>query len=150
MYDFFRLIDKYINTLNNSTYFAGVLMIILNVGAKFVTIELSPTQERFIKNNIGRQLLIFTMIWMGTKNIYTSLVLTGIFIILSDFLLNENSNFCILPKVIKNIKKSIDTNNDGVLSDEEIDAAIKVLNKAKQQNRIIDKQKKYLAFKNNF
>ena len=48
------------------------------------------------------------------------------------------------------MKKSIDTNKDGVLSDEEIDAAIKVLNKAKQQNRIIDKQKKYLAFKNNF
>jgi len=147
MIDLFKQIDVGIKALNNSSYFAGILMIILNIGAKFITIELSPTQESFIKNNIGRQILIFSIIWMGTKNIYTSLILTAIFIILSDFILNENSNFCILPERWIDIKNKIDIDNDGFISDEEIEQAIKVLNKTKQQKKVITKQKNYINFK---
>lgn len=147
MIDLFKQIDIGIKTLNNSSYFAGILMIILNIGAKFITIELSPTQESFIKNNIGRQILIFSIIWMGTKNIYTSLILTAIFIILSDFILNENSNFCILPERWIDIKNKIDIDNDGFISDKEIEQAIKVLNKTKQQKKVITKQKNYINFK---
>ena len=67
--------------------------------------------------------------------IYTSLILTAIFIILSDFILNENSNFCILPEHWIDIKNKIDIDNDGFISDQEIEQAIKVLNKTKQQKK---------------
>ena len=106
-------------------------MIILNIGAKFITIELSPTQEAFVRNNIGRQLLLFSIVWMGTKNIYVSLTLTAVFIILSDFLLNENSNFCILPEEWITIKDSLDRNGDGRVSDAELEHAISILRRAK-------------------
>ena len=32
-------------SLNNSKFFAGLVMIMLNIGSKYITIELSKTQE---------------------------------------------------------------------------------------------------------
>ena len=131
MADYVKQFHKGVQNLNNNIYFAGIIMIILNIGAKFITIELSPTQEAFVRNNIGRQLLIFSIVWMGTKNIYVSLTLTAVFIILSDFLLNEHSNFCILPQEWITIKDSLDRNGDGQVSNAELDHAISILKRAK-------------------
>ena len=44
-----------LKTLNNSKFFAGVVMIMLNIGSKYVTIELSKNQEQYLKNNIIRE-----------------------------------------------------------------------------------------------
>ena len=131
MANYVKQFHNAVHKLNNNIYFAGIIMIILNIGAKFITIELSPTQEAFVRNNIGRQLLIFSIVWMGTKNIYVSLTLTATFIILSDFLLNEHSNFCILPKKWIIIKNNLDRNGDGRISDAELEHAISILKRAK-------------------
>ena len=117
-----------INVINNNTYLSGILFLLLNIGSKFVTIELSPTQQAFFRNTIVRQLLIFSIVWVGTKDLVVSLVLTGTFIILTRFILNENSQFCIIPD---SLIQRIDTNKDGKISDEELNAAIKILSKTK-------------------
>lgn len=135
MADYIKQFHKAVYNLNNNIYFAGIIMIILNIGAKFITIELSPTQEAFVRNNIGRQLLLFSIVWMGTKNIYVSLTLTAVFIILSDFLLNENSNFCILPEEWITIKDNLDRNGDGRVSDAELEYAISILRRSKREFR---------------
>lgn len=117
-----------LGAINNNTYLSGILFLLLNIGSKFVTIELSPTQQAFFRNSIIRQLLIFSIVWVGTKDLVVSLVLTGTFIILTRFILNENSQFCIIPE---GLIHRIDTNNDGIISDEELNAAIKTLSKSK-------------------
>jgi hypothetical protein len=45
------------------------------------------------------------MAWMGTSDIYSSLVLTAVFIILSDNLFNEDSEYCIVPEQYRVLKK---------------------------------------------
>ena len=42
-------INSYIKYLNNSPLFIWYFMIMLNVGSKYVTIELSKTQEEYLK-----------------------------------------------------------------------------------------------------
>jgi len=120
-----------LNTLNTSKYFTGVMMILLNIGSRFVEIRLGDSMEAFVKYNIARELLIFTMAWMGTRDILVALVLTAVFTVLSNFLMNSKSNYCILPDKYKHIK--VDTNNDGHISDIEINQAIETLEKAKKQ-----------------
>jgi hypothetical protein len=120
-----------LNTLNSSKYFTGIMMILLNIGSRFVEIRLSDSMEAFIKYNVARELLIFTMAWMGTRDILVAFVLTAVFTVLSNFLLNSNSKLCILPDKYKYIK--VDTNNDGNISDIEINRAIETLEKAKRQ-----------------
>ena len=126
---------SFLDDLNKSKLFAGLAMLMLNIGSKYIVIELSPNQESYFRNNIARQLLIFSIAWMGTRDIVISLYITAAFTILTQFLLNEKSRFCVLPKQFQNLKSSLDTNQDGVISKKEIDDAIKLLNKAKSQKK---------------
>tara|TARA_Y100000992_G_C21239747_1_gene480104 strand:- start:186 stop:635 length:450 start_codon:yes stop_codon:yes gene_type:complete len=130
--------ESFLDKINKSKLFAGLAMLMLNIGSKYIVIELSPNQESYFRNNIARQLLIFSIAWMGTRDILTSLYITAAFTILTQFLLNENSYFCILPKSLQKMKSVLDTNNDGVISKKEVDDAIKILNKAKNQKKTDD------------
>ena len=55
---------NYLGYLNNSKFFAGLVMIMLNIGSKYITIELSKSQEAYLKNSVGRQILIFAISWI--------------------------------------------------------------------------------------
>ena len=101
-------IHNNILSLNNSKFFAGVVMILLNVGSKFISIQFSKSTEEYLKMNVTKQLLVFAMAWMGTRDIYIALGLTIIFIIMFDFLLNDESQFCILPQDFKEFYDNID------------------------------------------
>jgi len=139
-------IHKQVLSLNNSKFFAGVIMILLNIGSKYITIELSKNQEQYMKHYIGRVLLLFAISWMGTHDIYTSLILTGSFIAMTEYLFNEESSFCILPSYLKRFNHVLDKNNDDVVSEQEIQTAIKVLEKAKRN----DEKRRQLQLLNMF
>jgi hypothetical protein len=121
--------------LNNSKFFAGVVMILLNVGSKFIQIQFSKSTEEYMKWSVSKQLLVFAMAWMGTRDIYTALGLTAVFTILSEFLFNEESQLCIVPHKYRVLDKLIDTNNDNNVSEPELAAAIAVLEKAKREKQ---------------
>ena len=127
-------VHKSIQKINGSKLFAGLVMLMLNVGSKYVTLKLSKTQEDFLRASLARELLIFSVIWMGTHDIYISVLMTAAFIILADFLFNEKSKFCIIPDKLKAIQRDIDLNNDNKISEEEIEKAEEILRKAKRKN----------------
>ena len=133
VYNGFSYINHNIMYLNNSKFFAGIVMILLNVGSKFITIQFSKSTEEYMKWSVSKQLLIFAMAWMGTRDIYAALGLTAVFTILSEHLFNEESTLCIVPHRYRVLHKLVDTNNDGVVSDVELSAAIAVLEKAKRE-----------------
>jgi hypothetical protein len=72
---------------------------------------------------------------MGTRDIYTALGLTAVFTILSEHLFNEESRLCVVPQEYRVLNKLIDTNDDGVVSETELAAAIAVLEKAKKEKQ---------------
>jgi hypothetical protein len=128
-------INHHIMYMNNSKFFAGVIMILLNIGSKFIVIQFSKSTEEYMKYSVSKQLLIFAMAWMGTRDIYTALGLTAVFTILSDYLFNEESSLCIVPPNYRVLHKLIDTNNDGEVSEVELSAAVAVLEKAKREKQ---------------
>jgi len=128
-------LNHHVMYLNNSKFFAGVVMILLNVGSKFIQIQFSKSTEEYMKWSVSKQLLVFAMAWMGTRDIYTALGLTAVFTILSEYLFNEESSLCIVPYKHRILHKLIDTNEDGVVSETELSAAIAVLEKAKREKQ---------------
>lgn len=110
-------------------------MMFMNIGSKYITIELSKTQEQYLRNSMARQLLIFAIAWFGTRDIITSFILTAVFVILADYLFNENSEYCVLPERWKALHSMVDVDGDGEISEKEINEAIQVLEKAKQTYR---------------
>jgi len=131
--DFFSKVNSHVYTLNDSKYFAGVMMILLNVGSKFITIKFSKSTEEYIKYSVTKQILVFSMAWLGTRDIYTALGLTAIFSVLSEYLFNEESNMCIVPYEYRVLHKILDTDNNGMVSEAEIVEAQAVLQKAKRE-----------------
>ena len=129
----FPTLQNQIGSLNSSRFFAGIIMLMLNLGSKYISVNLSKTQEEFLKASLARELLIFSIVWMGTRDIYISIVLTACFIILADYLFNEKSKLCVMPKTFKKIEKNIDLNSDGIISEDELTKAQAVLEKAKKQ-----------------
>jgi hypothetical protein len=116
-------------------------MILLNVGSKFISIQFSKSTEEYLKMTVSKQILVFSMAWMGTRDIYTALGLTAVFVILSDHIFNEESRFCIVPTKYRVLDKLIDTNQDGVISEDEINNAISILEKSRRdKNKNLQKQ----------
>lgn len=124
---------KSIDSVNGSRFFAGLVMIMMNIGSKYVNLRLSKNQEQFLKGAIARQILIFSIIWMGTRDIITSLILTAVFVILTDHLFNEDSRFCLVSKIIKKYKNVLDTDGDNVVSEKELEEAMKIVEKHKNE-----------------
>jgi hypothetical protein len=92
-----QTIHSNVTMLNGSKIFAGFMIIMLNISSRFVTIKLSKSMEAYLKYTFSRQILIFTIAWMGTRDIYIALTVAVVFTIIMDVLFNEDSNYCILP-----------------------------------------------------
>ena len=129
------MVKSGINSLNNSKLLAGIVMLLMNIGGKYIDIKLSKSQETFIRGTFIREVFIFAVVWMGTRDIVTSIVLTAAFMILANYLFNEKSSMCIMPAKYREIEKILDKNEDGLVSQKEIDEAHEVLMKAERQKK---------------
>jgi hypothetical protein len=96
---------------DNSKLFAGFMLLILNITTKYVPFKLSPSVESFFKNSFGVEFFIFIILLVGTKNLFVSIVITGIFIIIFNYLLNEESRFSILPESFTQYYNNLDNNS---------------------------------------
>ena len=142
----FGSLNYYVLQLNSSKFFAGVIMILLNIGAKFITVQFSKSTEEYMKNTVSKQLLVFAMAWMGTRDIYAALGLTAVFTILSDYLFNEESSLCVVPHKYRILHKLIDTNGDGQVSETELAAAMSILEKSKKEKQQLNQKKAFSNF----
>jgi len=139
-------INSYIQNINNSKIFAGLMIIILNITSKFVNFRFSKSVERYLKYTFSKQILIFAIAWMGTRDIYISLIVTASFILCFDYLFNEDSAFCCLPNsIIENLKKLDD---DDAVAEEDVKKAQEIVEKYENQKlkKESTEENKLLAF----
>ena len=129
----FSIINNSINSLNSSTFFAGIMMICLNIGSRYIQLNLDESTESYIKYALTKEIMVFTISWMATRNIYMSLGLTAVFIVLADFIMNEKSRYCLLPKKFIRSRRMNELVDNKILSEKEINDALEVLEKAKVQ-----------------
>ena len=86
-------IQLLIGLLNNSTLFSGIMLLLLNVGSRFIVHELSHDDKEYSQYLILRRLAIFAVCFVGTKDFITSLILTAAFVILSAGLFRGKGPF---------------------------------------------------------
>ena len=92
--------------------------------------------ESYLKYTFSRDILIFAMAWMGTRDIYIALLITIVFSICMNYLFNEESAFCCLPKSFTEYHTTISENFEP--SPDEIEKAKKVLEQAHIE--VVDKR----------
>jgi hypothetical protein len=86
-------LEAVIAGINTNPYFIGLMMLLLNLGGRFLGLEISKEQERFFQHPWVRRALFFTVLFVATRNIMVALVMTIFVILFMTILFNENSAF---------------------------------------------------------
>lgn len=78
------------DNLNANKYFIGFTMILLNIGARFIIDELDDDLRKIVSGPYVRRFFIFCSFFMATKDIFTAIILTIVFvIIINEFMGKE-------------------------------------------------------------
>ena len=81
--------------INTNPYFIGLMMLLLNMGGRFLGMELSKEQEKLFQNPWIRRALFFTVLFVATRNVFVAAIMTVFVLLIFSFLLNENSELCL-------------------------------------------------------
>lgn len=88
-------IESAVAIVNSNPYFIGIMMLVLNLGGRFLILEVTKGQEQFFQNPWVRRVLIFVVLFVATRNIITAFWLTIFVVLLLGYLFNENSALCV-------------------------------------------------------
>ena len=85
-----------IHEINVNPYVLGIAYILLNLGGRFMVLSVTPAQEAFLQNIVFRPLLLFAIMFIGTRNLVVAFWLTLTVLVILHYLLNENSSWYLL------------------------------------------------------
>jgi len=85
-----------IQDMNMNPYLLGIAYITLNLGSRFFVMSVSPGQEAFLQNMLFRPILLFAIMFIGTRNLIVAFWMTLLILVSLHFLLNENSSWFVL------------------------------------------------------
>lgn len=88
-------LDAFLQIFNTNPYFIGVMMLILNLGGRFISLEVTKKQEQFLQHPWVRRLLIFTVLFVATRSIWVAFWATVTTVLFLGYLFNENSSLCL-------------------------------------------------------
>lgn len=93
-------IDAVISGINTNTYLIGMSMIIMNLGGRHLAPSLTAEQDKFFQNQWIRRGMLFVVIFVATRNIFTAFWLSIGLIIVIGYLLNEHSSLYLFGEPI--------------------------------------------------
>ncbi len=83
--------------VNTNPYIIGIFMLLLNLGGRFLALELTKKQEAFLQAPWIRPVIFFTVIFIATRNVVAAFWVTLLFFFVIWVAANENSPFCMIP-----------------------------------------------------
>ncbi len=99
------MIEHYLNFLNNSKVFAGCIMLLMNLGGRYIVNELPEGIDEVLNNVWVRRIVIFSIAFIATRDVKVSLLLTLVFVLLCQFLLDRRSRFYMLDKANRKVSR---------------------------------------------
>jgi hypothetical protein len=87
--------DILMASINTNPYFIGVMMLLLNLGGRFLSLEITKEQEKVLSKPAVRRFFLFAVLFVATRNMVVALGLTVIVVLILGYLFNENSDLCL-------------------------------------------------------
>jgi len=82
----------------SSPYSLAVAIFLINLGGRFLPMEISREQEKFLNQPWFRRSIIFVIFFLATRNFITAGWMALIVILFVGYLFNENSSLCVFGK----------------------------------------------------
>ena len=73
-----------LDALNDNKFFLGIMLLLLNIGSRYLVDEFSVDPNTYTQNVILRRLAVFAVCFVGTRDLVTSVLLTAGFIIIAQ------------------------------------------------------------------
>tara|TARA_B110000305_G_C18818377_1_gene350185 strand:- start:6 stop:380 length:375 start_codon:yes stop_codon:yes gene_type:complete len=90
--DSLERLQIYLDQLSENKIFIGLIMVLVNIGARFIIEELSEEHKTIIQNTYFRKLVIFCSVFMATRDIGVALIVTLIFAIVINEILGKEDD----------------------------------------------------------
>jgi hypothetical protein len=84
--------------LNNSKIVAGLAMLMLNLGSRYVQSDLSKSHEVVLSNEYVKKVIVFSLFFVATRDLKIAFLLTIFYILIVDVILHDRRKFCLVPK----------------------------------------------------
>lgn len=104
-----KKVEENFSKFIHNKYFLGIILLLVNIGSKYLGITLSPAQEKFFKLWYVRCFIFFCVFFSATKDFLVSIFLVTFFYVVFNTILNEDSKVCILPQEAIDNKTPTDT-----------------------------------------
>lgn len=99
-------LEGILTSFNTNPYFIGLMMLFMNLGGRFLAMEVTKGQEKFFQDPWVRRLLIFIVIFIATRNLFVAFWLGLAVILVMSILLNETSSFYIGGPIGKKVDEN--------------------------------------------
>lgn len=90
-----------LQAINNSKALFGIALIIMNFGSRYVVNDITKYHEYLLNSVIGKKIVLFCMLLIGSRDIITSICLFAAIVLLLECFINEHSRLSILPSSVK-------------------------------------------------
>lgn len=105
--------DGILMMVNNNRVLWGLSMLLLNIGSRYVISDLGKSHEYILSSELVKKLVVMSMFFVATRDIFISFLLTVAYVLIIDGILHEKRNFCLLPQnIINKVSKNEITNED--------------------------------------
>ena len=117
--------DTLLLNISNNKLFGGFIILLTNIGGKYIALDMPNNLEKiFSKYLFLRCLVLFSILFMATRDIKIAVLLSLLFFIITKFFINEKSKFCIIRN----------EENKKLLTKEEYEKAKEIINKYHIEN----------------
>ena len=93
----FDLISQSIMMMGSNPYIIGAFYLLMNLGGRYLSLELTKKQEAFLQMPILRPVLLFAVLFIATRNLVVAVVGTFAVFFILWVVANEHSPYCMIP-----------------------------------------------------
>ena len=91
------LLQQGVKFMNESRYFWGVSLLMLNLGSRYIVGDLTAFHNKVLANELMKKFVLFSLFFVATRDVITSLTLTLIFVIIVYGIFHEHSKYSLIP-----------------------------------------------------
>lgn len=124
------MLDLVVTMLNGSRFFAACVMLMMNIGGRYISKDIPDYIFNVFEFPMMRALTVFSIAFIASRDVKVSLIIALFFVVIFKYLLDDKSNVCILSE---RMKKMLDLNKDGRVSEAELKKASEVIEKYRHQ-----------------
>ena len=101
------MLSQLLLSLNSSRIIGAFLMFVMNIGSKYIAKDVPLAVDIIFDNFWARMFVVLCIVFISTRDIMVSLLITLLYILIFAYLLNDNSASCIMRDTIVEYKEKL-------------------------------------------